>query len=112
MPAEILVVFLLLLPFVVLALMLGLQKPDTTTSAEIAEATQNLRDEINKAEIIVGRLAPHNAECRRLLVKARYCLQFNKNSTRRIVSAATIKRMRLQGIDYAKKAATLAESGN
>ena len=106
---EIIVVGAFFLPFIVLGIMLAMQKKDTTTPEEIAEATRNLEQEISKAEEIVGRLAPHSKDCRDLLANARYCLTFSGRSTRLVVSAAMIKNKRLEGIDYARQAAKLAQ---
>lgn len=84
------------------------QKPDTTTVAQVAEASDACIQAIREAESTVGKFAPHNDECRRLLEKARYCLHFNKNSTMAIVTLGTLKAMRYNGVRYANQAAELA----
>lgn len=84
------------------------QKQDNTTPQEIADATARLKQAISEAEDAVGKYAPHNDDCRSLLAQARYCLGFNKNSTRLVVSAWMIKQKREEGVGYANKAAEIA----
>ncbi len=86
------------------------QKKDTTTPEEIHQLSEQLSNEIRDAEEIVGRNAPHNDDCRRLLETARYCLHFSGASTRLVVSAGMIKAKRQEGIRYAREAAAIARS--
>lgn len=86
------------------------QKKDTTTPEDIYKLSEQLRNEIDWAEEIVGRSAPHSEECRQLLDRARYCLHFSGASTRLVVSAGMIKAKREEGIRSARKAAEIARS--
>ncbi len=84
------------------------RKQDNTTPEEIAQATEALERAIETAELIVGRDAPHNNECRNLLAQARYCLQFSGKTSRLVVSAWMIKQKRIEGIGFANKAVEIA----
>lgn len=87
------------------------QNRDTTSTEDIVEATKLLEQEISRAEEIVGRCAPHCAECRQLLGNARYCLQFSGSNSRLVVSRAMVKQKRLEGVKYAQKAIEMAGMG-
>lgn len=94
-----------------LLLVIGLMgKQDATIPEEIAEASRKLEDAIFEAEDLVGKHAPHNLEARRLLDTARACLAFSGRNSRLVVSAAMIKRRRLEGIGYANQAAEIARA--
>lgn len=93
------------------ALLIWLGKnQDKTTLEEVEKATFALTTALHEAEEIVGKLAPHNADCRRLLDEARRCLAFNAQSTRMVVNLGMIKRRREQGVLSATRAAEIAKS--
>lgn len=89
----------------VLALM---QKPDTTTLAQISEATARLEKTLSAAERIVNELAPNNQEALNLLATARRRLQYSAANSRLVVTNSAILSARLQGIELATQAAEIA----
>lgn len=93
-----------------LVLYVANQKPDTTTSEDIAEATKQCVRAIKEAEELVGKHAPHDEQARLLLDKARYCRRFTARHSRLVVSAVMIKRKRLEGVGYASQAADIARA--
>jgi len=94
---------------IAIVLMLGLlwgvvtQEEDPTTDAEIANASNTLKEELKKAAALVAERCPDSLICFAQLEQARACLSFDKHSSRLVVSARMVLEKRNQGIEIARK---------
>ena len=84
------------------------QKPDTTSPEEIMQASTALSSAISEAEETVGKYAPHDDVCQKLLYQARECQRFSGRTSRLVVSAWMIKQKRWEGVALANSASKRA----